>query len=160
MTVGYQCPPEAKSFQYMVKAKHYKDVDSIQRAACIEMGTHAGEASRPLTKPECQQSMIRNTISQSWRLGRAVALATKQSKIGNIGNVLVDALGGRSCAKVLFSGKVIDVSRKIFKGHSYGEIVIQAIRVEDEEEDDEENPREKFEGVMKSELMLLRDIYG
>jgi DUF917 family protein len=133
----------------MITAKTDREVDSVQRAACVEMGTHAGAAQRPLTKAQCQQAMIKNTISQTWRLGRAVSLANKQSNIGKIGEILVDALGGKKTARVLFSGKVVDVSRKIFKGHSYGEIVIQALRSEEEEDGD--GPKERFEGVMKSE---------
>ncbi|WWD21805.1 hypothetical protein CI109_106293 [Kwoniella shandongensis] len=130
-----------------------RDVDAVQRAACIEMGTHAGVAHRPLTKDECEQALIKNTVSQAWRLGRAVALANKQSNVSNIGKILVDTLGGNKTARVLFSGKVIDVSRKIFKGHSYGEIVIQALKAEEEEDDDPSNPREKFEGTMTSKLI-------
>ncbi|KAK8847715.1 hypothetical protein IAR55_005574 [Kwoniella newhampshirensis] len=128
---------------------------NVSRGACVEMGTHAGVAHRPLTKAQCERAMIKNTVSQAWRLGRAVVLANKQSNVSNIGRILVDALGGDSSARVLFSGKVVDVSRKIFKGHSYGEIVIQALKAEEEEDEDPLNPRERFEGTMTNLIAVL-----
>lgn len=135
---------------FMTRAKTDRETDSVLRAACVEMGTHAGAAQRPLEKAFCEKAMIKNTVSQAWRLGRAVALANKTAQIGNVGRILVDALGGAKTAKVLFAGKVTNVSRTIFKGHSYGEIVIQALAANEEEEDDPANPKDKYEGVMTS----------
>jgi len=137
----------------MTKVKHYLDEDSIMRAACVEMGTHAGAAQRPLTKSECSGCMVKNTVSQAWRLGRAVALANKSANIGNIGSVLVDALGGRGASRVLFSGKIMEVNRRIYKGHTVGEIVVRAVSAEEEEEEGEGEGvvKEKFEGSVISE---------
>jgi len=139
--------------QFMTKVKHYLDEDSIMRAACVEMGTHAGAAQRPLTKSECSGCMVKNTVSQAWRLGRAVALANKSANIGNIGSVLVDALGGRGASRVLFSGKIMEVNRRIYKGHTVGEIVVRAVSAEEEEEEGEGEGvvKEKFEGSVISE---------
>nr|XP_019001047.1 hydantoinase [Kwoniella mangroviensis CBS 8507]OCF64508.1 hydantoinase [Kwoniella mangroviensis CBS 8507] len=132
----------------LTKVKHYKEVDSILRAACMEMGTSAQVVARPLTKVECERALIRNTVSQSWRIGRAVALANKQANIDNIGSVLVNALGGSDAAKVLFEGKIVQVGRRLYKGHSYGEIEIHAMGG-DEATEDPNNPQRKFRGVMK-----------
>ena len=101
--------------------------------------------------------MIRNTVSQTWRLGRAVALANKQANVGNVGGVLVEALGGDEAAKVLFAGKIVDVGRRLFKGHSIGEIVIQALTADEEEGDDPDHPRLKFGGTLTSECAGVRD---
>lgn len=136
----------------MTQAKHYKDVDKILRAGCIEMGTAAMVAGRPYTKEEVSRYLIRNTVSQSWRLGRAVALARCQADIGRIGPILIDALGGDKTAKVLFAGKIVSVGRRLHKGHSLGEIEIHPIN-SDEVED---GSQEKFDGIMKSESPLSR----
>jgi len=130
----------------MTKVKHYLDQDAILRAACVEMGTHAGAASRPLTREECEGCMVKNTVSQAWRLGRSVALANKSANIGNIGPVLVDALGGSTASRVLFSGKIVEVNRRIFKGHTIGEIVVKAVAAEDEDGEG----KERFEGTVTS----------
>ncbi|WWC69837.1 uncharacterized protein I206_103780 [Kwoniella pini CBS 10737] len=132
----------------LTKVKNVKEVDSILRAACMEMGTSAQVVARPLTKTECQKALIRNTVSQSWRIGRAVALANKQSNIDNIGSVLVDSLGGDKAARVLFEGKIVSVGRRLYKGHSYGEIEIHALAGDDTIQDPEHSKR-TFRGVMK-----------
>jgi DUF917 family protein len=138
----------------MTKAKHYLDTDAVLRAACVDMGTHAGAAERPLTKAECQLSMVKNTVSQAWRLGKAVALAKKQANLGNLGSILVDSFGGLNTAQVLFSGKIIEVSRRIYKGHTIGEVIIQALAA-DEEDEDPDHPRQHFEGTMMSKWPSL-----
>jgi DUF917 family protein len=146
------------SDMFMTSAKHYKDVDRVLRAGCVEMGTHANVACRPLERAFCQASMVRNTVSQSWRLGRAVALATKQSNIGDVGRILVDAVGGSAAARVLFAGKITALGRHIYKGHTYGEITITALAPDEEEEGE----GERFEGTMKipfkNENLLCRHV--
>jgi N-methylhydantoinase A/oxoprolinase/acetone carboxylase beta subunit/DUF917 family protein len=137
---------------FMTSAKHYFDIDRILRAGCVEMGTHADVAARPLEKSFLRKALVRNTVSQAWRLGRAVALATKQANIGNVGRVLVDAVGGDKAARVLFAGKVTEVGRHMHKGHTVGELTIQALATD--EEDDPESPKQRFEGVLKSKPSL------
>ncbi|KAF8839162.1 putative hydantoinase [Paxillus ammoniavirescens] len=130
----------------MTKAKKDTDVDASFRAACIEMGTHVGLASRPLRAKHLGVCMIVNTVSLSWRVGRAIALARKQSNIGQIGQVIVDAVGGPKTAKVLFSGKITDVRRRLHKGHTIGEVVITALSSGEDTDDD--NPKERFSGTL------------
>ena len=101
--------------------------------------------------------MVKNTVSQAWRLGRSVALANKSANIGNIGPVLVDALGGSTASRVLFSGKIVEVNRRIFKGHTIGEIVVKAVAAEDEDGEG----KERFEGTVTSELAVtLPEFFG
>ncbi|WWC88966.1 uncharacterized protein L201_003881 [Kwoniella dendrophila CBS 6074] len=132
----------------LTKVKHYKEVDSILRAGCMEMGTSANVVARPLTKSQVQKALIRNTVSQSWYIGKQVELANKQGNIDNIGSILVNSLGGSKCSKVLFKGKIVKVGRRLIKGHSYGEIEIQALSSIDQSTSLGEN-EERFEGIMK-----------
>jgi len=78
--------------------------------ACIR--THVGQASCPLKADYVDNAMIKNTVSLSWRIGRAIALARKQSSLSRIGSILVDAVGGSKSARVLFMGKITDVRRR------------------------------------------------
>lgn len=137
-------------------------MDRVLRAGCMEMGTHANVAQRPLEKKFVQKSLVRNTVSQSWRLGRVVALAKAQSSIGNVGRILVDSVGGDKAARVLFAGKIVECNRYMYKGHTHGDITIHALaRDEDEDTSDGvESPKELFEGTMfipfKNENLLCR----
>ncbi|KIJ62134.1 hypothetical protein HYDPIDRAFT_189204 [Hydnomerulius pinastri MD-312] len=132
----------------MTKAKKDTDVDASLRAACVEMGTHVGQASRPLRAKDLGVSMIVNTVSLSWRIGRAIALARKQSNIGQIGQVVVNAVGGSKTAKVLFNGKITDIRRRLHKGHTIGEVVITALSSDDDVEEDPDRPVERFSGTL------------
>jgi DUF917 family protein len=71
-----------------------------------------GQASCPLKADYVDNAMIKNTVSLSWRIGRAIALARKQSSLSRIGSILVDAVGGPNSARVLFMGKITDVRRR------------------------------------------------
>jgi DUF917 family protein len=71
-----------------------------------------GAAKRPLTVEECRRFAVKNTVSLAWRIGRAVDFARKQYAIGKVGQVIIDAVGGDQTAKLLFAGKVVEVSRK------------------------------------------------
>jgi DUF917 family protein len=82
----------------------------MEGVTCIR--THVGLASCPLSADYVDIAMIKNTVSLSWRIGRAIALARKQSSLSRIGSILVDAVGGSKSAKVLFMGKITDVRRR------------------------------------------------
>ena len=116
----------------------------------IVVGTLVGLAKRPLPLAFCAKGMIKNTISQSWRIGRSVTLANKQHNIGNIGHVLVDALGGPMAAKVLFAAKIVEISRNVHKGHTIGEVVLAALS-RDELENQDSDTTESFNGRLRSE---------
>lgn len=75
-------------------------------------------------------------------------VAQKTGQIGNIGTVLVDALGGSSTAKILFAGKITSVDRRVYKGHSVGEVVIQALQQDD---DGDPSSGQTYQGTMNSE---------
>ncbi|KII93913.1 hypothetical protein PLICRDRAFT_102080 [Plicaturopsis crispa FD-325 SS-3] len=131
---------------FMTKTKKDKDVDAALRAACTEMGTHVGQANRPLTAKFCRTAMVPNTVSLSWRIGRALALATKQHSLSRVGPILVEALGGKDSSRVLFSGKITDVQRRVYKGHTIGSVHISALAPDDEDDEDPEHPIEHFSG--------------
>jgi DUF917 family protein len=133
----------------MTKARRDIDVDASLRAACVEMGTHVGQASCPLKADYVDNAMIKNTVSLSWRIGRAISLARKQSSLSRIGSILVDAVGGSNSARVLFMGKITDVRRSLYKGHTIGELIITALTVDDDVDDDDPNhPMERFTGTL------------
>ncbi|KZO99531.1 hypothetical protein CALVIDRAFT_495066 [Calocera viscosa TUFC12733] len=129
----------------MTKVKVDRDHDSALRAACTEMGTFVGCALAPLTAGYCRKAMIHNTISLSWRIGRAVAYARKSAQLGNVGNVIIDSLGGKETGRVLFSGKIIDVTRSVYKGHTVGRVTIAALQDDGEPTD---GPVEQFQGTL------------
>ncbi|KAL0955619.1 hypothetical protein HGRIS_001852 [Hohenbuehelia grisea] len=82
-------------------------VENILRTICTEMGSKAGVISAPLTRKTCQAYGIPRTVSQAWRMGRAVALCRKRNDLQAIPSSLLELQNG-AC---LFVGKIIDVKR-------------------------------------------------
>ncbi|EAT77064.2 hypothetical protein SNOG_15689 [Parastagonospora nodorum SN15] len=91
----------------MTKASNDEIVDRALRASCSEMGSRVGLAARPSTKQRVQDF---------------------------VAEAIIDQVGGHQSACILFRGKIVEVERRLFKGHSYGSITIASLN-SDEEED-------------------------
>ena len=125
----------------MTKTTNDEIVDRALRASCTEMGSRVGMAAKPTTKEKVIKYSVLNTMSLAWRIGRCIARAKAHNTSSTIAEQIIDEVGGPESAKVLFRGKIIGVERRLWKGHSYGEITIQQIA-------DEE--LENTEGVMRT----------
>jgi hypothetical protein len=91
-------------------------------------------------------------MSLAWRLGRAVELADKQANVSNIGPVIVDVFGGPTAARVLFAGKIVHVDRRVYKGHTVGDVTVVPLAAS-EADDSEENI---YDGSVTSRLIAPR----
>jgi DUF917 family protein len=105
-------------------------------------------AAKPTTADRVRNYGVLNTVSLAWRIGRSVARAQQENTVHTVAEQIIDAVGGPSTAKILFRGKIVGVERRLFKGHSYGEITIQQIQ-EDEEESGHESAAVAEGGVVK-----------
>lgn len=127
----------------MLSARSEKQIERALRAALSEMGSSVGCARGPCSGAQMKSWVIENTVSLSWRIGRAVALYRAQNNIDHLAEGIIDEVGGAEGAKVLFKGKIINVERKTVKGHSYGEVLISAADVSGSGDAD------KFTGTLK-----------
>jgi len=132
----------------MTKSPDDEIVDRALRASCSEMGSRVGMAARPTTSQRLRDYGVLNTLSLAWRIGRSVARAQQESTVHTVAEQIIDAVGGQKTAKVLFRGKIVAVERRLFKGHSYGEITIKQTQ-QDEEESRHETPAVAEGGVVK-----------
>lgn len=117
----------------MTKSPDDEIVDRALRASCSEMGSRVGMACKPTTTRRVQSFGVLNTLSLAWRIGRCVARAQQENTVHTVAEQIIDAIGGPSTAKVIFRGKIVAVERRLFKGHSYGEITIRSTMEEEEE---------------------------
>lgn len=115
----------------MTKTTNDEIVDRALRASCTEMGSRVGMAAKPTTKEKVIKYSVLNTMSLAWRIGRCIARAKQHNTSSTIAEQIIDEVGGPESAKVLFRGKIISVERRLWKGHSYGEITIQQIADEE-----------------------------
>ncbi|RVX70342.1 hypothetical protein B0A52_05841 [Exophiala mesophila] len=117
----------------MIKSPNDEIVDRALRASCSEMGSRVGMAAKPTTTKRVREYGVLNTVSLAWRIGRSVARAQQESTIHTVAEQIIDAVGGPTTAKILFRGKIVAVERRLFKGHSYGEITIKQVQADEEE---------------------------
>ncbi|KAF7557752.1 hypothetical protein G7Z17_g364 [Cylindrodendrum hubeiense] len=115
----------------MPKATSDLQVERVIRAALSQMGSHTGCAEAPVTGAETKRWAVEHTISQAWRIGRAVAKARLSNRIDSVAETIVDECGGPEAAKVLWKGKIVGVERKLHNGHVYGECIIEGADVAD-----------------------------
>ncbi|KAF0319735.1 hydantoinase/oxoprolinase [Colletotrichum asianum] len=118
----------------MTRAPNDEIVDRALRASCSEMGSRVGMAAKPTTSDKVKKFGVLNTVSLAWRIGRCIALCQATNTMSTVAEFIIKEAGGSEAAKVLFRGKIMRVERRLFKGHSYGEVHIAAFESGDEDE--------------------------
>ncbi|TFK90339.1 hydantoinase/oxoprolinase [Polyporus arcularius HHB13444] len=111
-------------------ARSSKAVEDILRAVTTEMGSKSGVSMAPLDRKTCTQYGVPHSVSQAWRIGRAIALCRKHNDLKGIPKAILELQNG-AC---LFVGKIVDVRREVRKGFTWGEVTIVPL-LEEEEED-------------------------
>ncbi|OHW99396.1 hydantoinase oxoprolinase [Colletotrichum incanum] len=125
----------------MTRAPNDEIVDRALRASCSEMGSRVGMAAKPTTSDKVRKFGVLNTVSLAWRIGRCIATCQATNTMSTVAESIIDEAGGPEAAKVLFKGKIVKVERRLFKGHSYGEVHIAAFESGDEDEAANNNNR-------------------
>ena len=121
----------------MTRAPNDEIVDRAMRASCAEMGSRVGKAARPTTTERVRSCAVLNSYSLAWRIGRCIAVAEHTNTLSRVAEAIVQEAGGLQCAKILFRGKIIGVERRLWKGHSYGEVIITSTDVGSEADEEE-----------------------
>ena len=144
----------------MTKAKSELDVERAFRAALSQMGSHVACAKGPVSGANTKTWVVENTISLSWKIGRAVALSRCLNKIDTVAESIIDEVGGPSSAKVLFKGKIVGVERITRMGHAYGEVIIEAAATDEESPQlvRAGGPTEKLKIPFKNENILAKKV--
>ncbi|OAA61455.1 hypothetical protein ISF_05534 [Cordyceps fumosorosea ARSEF 2679] len=117
----------------MTRTDSDRSVDRTLRAASTEMGCYVGWCPRPTTGALVRRWAVPRTLSQAWRVGRCIARAAATNTASTVVDAIVEQLGGPACAKLLFRGKIVHVERRLYKGHSHGEVTIAHQAEADEE---------------------------
>lgn len=140
----------------MTKATSDLQVERSLRAALSQMGSHAGCAEGPVSGAETRRWVVEHTISESWRIGRAVERARRENRVDQVAEEIVKEVGGPSAAKVLWKGKIVRVTRALRMGHIYGEVFIEGTdvaRTEDaeggREQQQDSETQGQFTGLIK-----------
>lgn len=137
--------------------------DVILRASCGEMGSRVGYAGRPSEGHLVKQFSVKNSYSLAWRIGRQIAYCQETNSTDQVVDRIINEVGGPSSAKKLFSGKITSVEQKLYKGHSYGQIIITAFDTEDQDSSNSDIPFVETKGTLripyKNEIMYAEHEY-
>ncbi|KAF2673989.1 hypothetical protein BT63DRAFT_410929 [Microthyrium microscopicum] len=136
----------------MTASSSDKLVDSILRAACVEMGSAVGAATRPTNKADVTKYAVLNTFSLAWRIGRSIARCNFSNTISSVAESIIEEAGGPGVAKILFRGKIIQVENELSQGHSYGVVHIKSF---DHIEDEDQSSRPLMAAVAHGGLLKL-----
>ncbi|GAB7355111.1 hypothetical protein MBLNU459_g5688t1 [Dothideomycetes sp. NU459] len=117
----------------MTRTSNDEIVDRALRASCSEMGSRVGMAAKPTTTELVRQYGVLNTCSLAWRIGRCIAKAEASNSMSTIAEAIIEEAGGLKSAKVLFRGKIVAVERRLYKGHSYGEVHVASITTDEDD---------------------------
>lgn len=60
-------------------------------------------------------------------------MAEATNTLSTVAEQIVQQVGGEESAKILFRGKIVEVERRLFKGHSYGSITVAGLSSEEDE---------------------------
>ncbi|KAI6459082.1 hypothetical protein MCOR12_006223 [Pyricularia oryzae] len=116
----------------MLEAPTELDAERAFRAALSQMGSHVGCAKGPVSGANAKKWVVENTVSLSWRIGRAVARARCTNTVDDVAAAIVAEVGGPESARLLFRGKIVGVERVLRMGHAYGEVVIESTDDDDD----------------------------
>lgn len=100
-------------------------VEKMMRAALAEVGAHVGVVNVPISSKDLAEMTVHNSLSTAWRIGRAVRVARQKFEFSKLPQRIIESIGGEVSGKQIFAGKIIGVEKKLFKGHVYGEVMIE-----------------------------------
>jgi len=105
-------------------------IEKVMRAALSELGSTVNLLNPPMTAEDVSVKTIHGSLSLAWRIGRAVKIGRQKSEVYRMPEIILESVN--NSGKLLFTGKVIGVERKLFKGHVWGELVIQSTENSDQ----------------------------
>ena len=93
--------------QVLPSARNMFAVEEVLRAATTEMGSKSGVAGAPLPRKVLAAYGVTHSVSQAWRIGRAVARCRRNNDLKGIPRAILELQNG-AC---IFVGKIVDVQR-------------------------------------------------
>lgn len=100
-------------------AKDNYETEDLMRNACEALGNLSGMCVNPVYGKEAK-TLPANSFSYAWRIGRSIALS-RSLKIDPVTTLLKEENG-----VLLFTGKIISVTRKVAKGFTRGSVLLES----------------------------------
>lgn len=98
-------------------------LEKVMRASLSEIGATVDVINPPMTADEVDLKTVHGSLSLAWRIGRAVRIGRQKSETSRMPEIILKSFG--DTGSLLFTGKIVGVERKLFKGHVWGELILQ-----------------------------------
>ena len=96
-------------------------LEALARGTTVQMGAAAGFAAAPMRMDFVRRTAVPGTVTQAIRIGDAILSA--RAKRQNV----VERVCAVTDARVFFTGKIVDVQRRLVGGFARGKAVIEGI---------------------------------
>jgi N-methylhydantoinase A/oxoprolinase/acetone carboxylase beta subunit/DUF917 family protein len=100
-------------------------LEKVMRASLSEIGCTVDVMNPPMKASDMDRDTIHGSLSLAWRIGRAVRIARQRSEVYKMPQAILDSV--QKSGKLLFQGKIVGVERRLFKGHVWGEVLIESL---------------------------------
>ncbi|TVY51163.1 putative D-/L-hydantoinase subunit A [Lachnellula cervina] len=99
-------------------AKDNLEAEELMRGACVNLGSLTGMCTCPVYGAEAK-TLPKNSFSHAWQIGRSIALS-RSLKQDPLTSLLASEDG-----ILLFSGKIISVTRTVSEGFTRGSVLLE-----------------------------------
>ncbi|KAM3076099.1 hypothetical protein ACMFMG_006383 [Clarireedia jacksonii] len=103
-----------------LSSKDIEEAEELMRNACTDQGSLSGMVTNPISGKEAK-TLPSNSYSWAWTIGRSIAIA-RSLKIDPV-SALIESQNGI----LLFTGKVVSVTRTVAKGFTRGSVLLDSI---------------------------------
>ncbi|ESZ93296.1 hypothetical protein SBOR_6334 [Sclerotinia borealis F-4128] len=97
-----------------------EEAELLMRDACTKQGSLSGMVVKPIFGKEAR-TLPSNSYSWAWQIGRSIAIA--RSKKTDPVNAILQSQNGT----LLFTGKVVSVTRKVAEGFTRGSVLLDQV---------------------------------
>ena len=101
--------------------KDSRELERTARAMCVQLGGSCTITTAPITMKRLRETAIPGTITLAHKVGSAVLDAQGS------GRNPIDAVCAATGGRVLFTGKVIDVHRRVERGYNFGHLTLSGL---------------------------------
>ncbi|ATZ54140.1 hypothetical protein BCIN_10g01600 [Botrytis cinerea B05.10] len=106
--------------EVFVNSKDAEEAELLMRDACTKQGSLSGMVVNPIRGNEAR-TLPSNSYSWAWQIGRSIAIA-RSKKVDPVKDLMRTQNG-----TLLFSGKIVSVTRKVAEGFTRGSVLLDHI---------------------------------
>ncbi|PQE32022.1 hypothetical protein CJF32_00001628 [Rutstroemia sp. NJR-2017a WRK4] len=106
--------------EVFLSSKDAEEAEELMRNACTDQGSLSGMVTNPISGKEAK-TLPSNSYSWAWTIGRSIAIA-RSLKIDPVSTLLESQNG-----ILLFTGKVVSVTRTVAKGFTRGSVLLDSV---------------------------------